>query len=189
MTEQTLNQYAAPRAHVADMASSEGTGELKLFSAKGRIGRLRYLAYAMGASIIHGALIGVATIALMENTLAYMAFSVVALLAVLWFSVITGIKRCHDLDMTGWWTVTIIIPVIALLWIFVPGTKGANRFGPPPPANTWGVRILAWILPFFFILGIVVAIALPAYKGYTDRARAVQAAKQAPAQQAPAQQP
>ena len=187
MTEQTLNQYAAPRAHVADVASSEGPGELKLFSSEGRIGRLRYLAYSMGASLVHTAVALGLTFALGTSTGA-MLVSFALIGVVLWFSVITGIKRCHDMDISGWWTVTIIIPLIALLWIFIPGTKGANRFGAPPPPNTWGVRILALLLPFFFVLGIVAAVALPAYKGYTDKARAAKAAQQAQQVQ-PVQQP
>ena len=184
MTEQTLNQYAAPRAHVADVAASEGPGELNLFSSKGRIGRLRYLAYATGASLIHGAVSLGLTFAL-GNSTGFVVFGLAAFAVALWFTVITGIKRCHDMDMSGWWTVTVFIPLIALIWIFVPGSKGANRFGPPPPANNWGVRILGILLPLFFFVGIIAAIALPAYKGYVNKARAAQAAQQVQ----PAQQP
>ena len=185
MTEQTLNQYAAPGAHVADVASFEGTGELQLFSSKGRIGRLRYLAYATGASLIHY-VVSLGLLFAMTSSMVAVSVGTIALFAVaIWFSVITGIKRCHDLDISGWWTVTLIIPLIALVWIFVPGSKGANRFGPPPPANNWGVRILGLALPVIAMIGVVAAIALPAYKGYTDRARAARAAQQVQ----PAQQP
>jgi uncharacterized membrane protein YhaH (DUF805 family) len=38
--------------------------ELKLFSSKGRIGRLRYLAYATGASVIYTIVLTVLTISL-----------------------------------------------------------------------------------------------------------------------------
>jgi len=184
MTEQTLNQYAAPRAHVADIDGAEGPGELKLFSAKGRVGRLRYLAYTTGASLLYYAASLVMLFAMNASTV-FGAIGIVALLAALWFNIITGIKRCHDMDMSGWWSVTIFIPLIALVWLFVPGTKGSNRFGPPPPANTWGVRILGLALPLIAFIGIFAAIALPAYKDYTDRARA----KAAQQQVQPAQQP
>lgn len=171
MTEQTMNQYAPPQAHVADL-HVDGVGELKLFSAQGRIGRLRYLAYATVASLIHGMVAGVMTVALASSTTALTVVSLLALAALLWFSVITSIKRCHDMGISGWWTLTAIIPVIAFAWIFWPGSRGANRFGPPPPPNNWGVRILGLILPVVFFVGFLAAVAIPQYKMYTDKAKA-----------------
>jgi uncharacterized membrane protein YhaH (DUF805 family) len=185
MTEQTLNQYAAPRAHVADVGEAGATGELNLFSAKGRIGRLRYLAHVMGASLVYGLVIGIALPVSAGSTLVYGGITAIAVVAFLWFSFIAGIKRCHDMDISGWWSITAIIPLIGLAWIFVPGSKGANRFGAPPPPHGWGVRILAFMMPLFAILGIVAAIALPAYQSYVTKARAAQAAQQVQ----PAQQP
>lgn len=175
MSEPTMNQYAPPLATVADMAPDAGVAELKLFSAQGRIGRLRYLAYTTGASLVYGVVVAVLTAALF-GTAALGVVTFVAVIAVLWFSIVSGIKRCHDINISGWWSLTSIIPIIALIWVFVPGSKGANRFGPPPPPNTWGVRLLGVLAPLLFFVGILAAIALPAYKGYTDRARAAQAA-------------
>ena len=53
MIEPTMNQYAPPRAQVADVAQGAGVAELNYFSAQGRIGRLRYLAYGTGASLVY----------------------------------------------------------------------------------------------------------------------------------------
>lgn len=171
MTEQTINQYAPPQAHVADL-HADGVGELKLFSAQGRIGRLRYLAYATVASLVHGMVSGVLAVGLASSTTALAAASLLALAVLLWFSVITGIKRCHDIGISGWWTLTSIIPVIVFAWIFWPGSRGANRFGPPPPPNNWGVRILGLILPVVCFVGLLAAVAIPQYKMYTDKAKA-----------------
>lgn len=184
MTERTMNQYAAPQAHVADVASFEGTGELKVFSSEGRIGRLRYLAWSMAAGLIHAALSGVMTFALAGSAM-FMLFSIVAFVVMLWFSVIIGVKRCHDMNISGWWTLTIIFPLIVFVWIFVPGSKTANQYGPPPPPNNWGVRILALLFPVFFAIGIIAAVALPAYSSYVNKARAAQAQQAQPAQQQP----
>ena len=174
MTEPSLNQYAPPLAYVADAPSSAGVAELKLFSHQGRIGRLRYLAYVTAASVLHSLVTGVVTVVVVSAPpLAVLAW--LPLVIFLWFAVITGIKRCHDMDISGWWSLTSIIPVIALAWVFWPGSRYANRYGPPPP-NTWGVRILGLLLPVISLVGMLAAVAIPQYKHYTDRARAAQAA-------------
>ena len=183
MTESTANQYAPPQAHVADLASSDGVGELKLFSHHGRIGRLRYLAYVTAGSVVHGVVTSAVTIALAASPILVVA-AWLPLVVFLWFSIITGIKRCHDMGISGWWSVTSIIPVIALGWIFWPGEQGSNKFGPPPPPNNWGVRILGLLMPVFCVIGILAAVAIPQYKNYTDKARAARAAQQAPQQDA-----
>jgi uncharacterized membrane protein YhaH (DUF805 family) len=177
MTESAINQYAAPRAHVEDVAPAGGVGELKLFSHHGRIGRLRYLAYVTAASIVHG-IVSTALTAGFAGSSMLAVVIWLPLIAFLWFSIITGIKRCQDMGISGWWTATMIIPVITLAWMFWPGSKDANRFGPPPPPNNWGVRLLGLILPVVFFIGILAAVAIPQYKTYTDRARAAQAAGQ-----------
>ncbi|MEO6281363.1 DUF805 domain-containing protein [Roseateles sp.] len=174
MSEPTLNQYAPPRADVADMSPGTAVGELKLFSAQGRIGRLRYLAYSSAASVVYSLVVSVSAAALAGSPASTFAFflSLLALLGLLWFNTFCGIKRCHDLDISGWWSLTLIVPVIVLAWMFMPGSRGENRFGPPPPSNTWGVRVLGVIMPVVFIVGILAAVAIPQYKHYTDQARA-----------------
>ena len=48
-------------------------------------------------------------------------------------------KRWHDRDKSGWWSLIMLVPVIGWFWMliecgFLPGTAGANRFGPDPLA-------------------------------------------------------
>jgi len=57
-----------------------------------------------------------------------------------------------------------------LFWL-IPGTDGPNRFGAPPPPNTTGTIVLALILPLVFVVGIVAAVAIPAYQTYAQRAQ------------------
>lgn len=49
-----------------------------------------------------------------------------------------GARRLHDSDKSGWWQLLIFIPSLGILALFIlmllPGTKGDNRFGPPPQA-------------------------------------------------------
>lgn len=57
-------------------------------------------------------------------------------LLVIWPSIVIQIKRWHDINRTGWWSLVVFIPFIGIPWMLVangtlPGTKGPNRFGTP----------------------------------------------------------
>jgi uncharacterized membrane protein YhaH (DUF805 family) len=43
------------------------------------------------------------------------------------------IRRLNDIDLRGWWALVCLLPFVGLCWYialyFIPGTKGANRFG------------------------------------------------------------
>lgn len=50
------------------------------------------------------------------------------------------VKRWHDRNKSGWWTLIVLIPVIGSLWMliecgFLRGTDGPNDFGPDPLAG------------------------------------------------------
>ena len=79
------------------------------------------------------------------------------------------------MNLSGWFSLLALIPLVGLVWVFKGGTPGANRFGAPPPPNTLGVKIIACVFPLIFVIGILAAIALPAYQQYTVKARAAQA--------------
>ncbi len=74
----------------------------------------------------------------------------------------------------GWFLLLHLVPLIgslfALLLLIIPGTQGANRFGPPPPPNSTAVKILAWLTLLIPIIAIAAAIAIPQYQGYVERA-------------------
>ena len=85
--------------------------------------------------------------------------------------VLLTIQRCHDFDVSGWLSLLLIVPIAPLVFWIIPGTKGPNRFGNPTPPNSTGVVVLALILPILFFVGIIAAIAIPAYQDYVQRAR------------------
>jgi hypothetical protein len=58
------------------------------------------------------------------------------------------------------------VPLANLVFWFIPGTDGPNRFGRPTPPNGVFTLVLVWILPLIVVLGIVAAVALPAYQQY-----------------------
>jgi uncharacterized membrane protein YhaH (DUF805 family) len=50
-------------------------------------------------------------------------------------SIMMYIKRSHDLDRTGWFTLLLFVPLIGIWpmveFFFFKGTDGSNRFGNP----------------------------------------------------------
>lgn len=86
-------------------------------------------------------------------------FSGAGLLFVLWWlvTILPGIaltvRRLHDRDLSGWWylgfLIVSFIPLIGfvasiafLVFMFLDGTKGPNRFGPDPKDPT-GVEVFS----------------------------------------------
>jgi len=171
----TANPYLAPQTAVADVSDQEYQ-PVRTFSASGRIGRARYIGYSIGWAVMIGMLAG-ALMAFAKGTsmAPVVAISMLGAYVVLFvIQFLLTIQRCHDLNTSGWVSLLILIPLVNLLFWFLPGTPGANRFGPPPPPNTVGVILGALILPLVFVIGIVAAVAIPAYHQYAERARAAQ---------------
>jgi uncharacterized membrane protein YhaH (DUF805 family) len=165
------NPYAAPKAAVGDVEIAQEYQEVEFWSASGRLGRLRYLAYTFGAALLCGFVAAILTAALGS---AGAIVSLALYLALLVFSVLTTIQRSHDMNWTGWTALLTLIPIVALIWVFKAGSAGANDYGAPPPPNTTGVKILALLMPIVVIIGVVAAIAIPAYADYTSRAAGAQ---------------
>ena len=169
------NPYQAPRSNVDFQHQDAEYGEVKVLSISGRIGRLRYLGYSMAYGlliyVVMGALAG-ASIAMGAPQGLMMALIGVAYLGVIVLAVMLAIQRAHDFNTTGWLALLVFVPLANLVFLFIPGTDGENRFGKQPPPNR-GVGIwVAIILVGVMLIGIVAAIAIPAYQTYVKRAQA-----------------
>ncbi len=93
-------------------------------------------------------------------------------------TVVLSIRRLNDFDASGWLVLLFFVPLVnvimsLVLW-FKPGTKGSNRYGLEPPANSGGVTALALIFPLVMVIGILAAIAIPQYAEYQQRAASMQ---------------
>jgi uncharacterized membrane protein YhaH (DUF805 family) len=179
------NQYQAPRSQV-DAASAQEYGEVKMFGVSGRLGRVRYLAYSMGVSflvvMVALAIAGAMKVALGDaGTMIGGILVGIAYIFSIVYSFMITIQRAHDFNTSGWLSLLLFVPLVSLIFLFIPGTKGENNYGAPPPPNTTGNIIVASILPIIAIIGILAAIAIPAYQGY------IKAAQQAQQQEQPAQ--
>ena len=65
--------------------------------------------------------------------------SVIATLLMLAISV----RRLHDLDESGWWVLLALLPygkIILIVWFWLRGTVGPNRFGDDPLAGVFSAR-------------------------------------------------
>lgn len=97
-------------------------------------------------------------------------------LAMIVVSVIFLIQRLHDLNHSGWMCLLMFIPLVNFFFmlyvIFARGTQGSNNYGlRPPPNKTWHwiFGLIGPILGAVVMVGILAAIALPAYQDYTER--------------------
>ena len=170
---QSRNPYAAPRAKVtAGESPVEEFGEVRVFAVSGRIGRLRYIAYSIALSLlVLLATIVVGALAAVVDQTAAIAVFVIGYLAVYAIALLPGIQRAHDMNVSGWLSLISLVPFGVLVFWFVPGTRGENNYGKQPPPNGVGVIAVACVLPLVSIVGILAAIAIPAYQDYTIRAQ------------------
>jgi len=162
----TANPYKAPAAAVAD--ASEQYQEVRVFAVSGRIGRARYIAYTLGLSLLFGAVIGV--VATMLGAVGGI-LAIIGYIGLLVLMFMLTIQRAHDFNTSGWLSLLVLVPLANFIFWFIPGTDGDNRFGAQTPPNSVLVLIAAWLVPVFFVVGILAAIALPAYQDYTKRAQ------------------
>lgn len=178
------NPYAAPTAELDNYYDEGDYHTEPFYSQRGRIGRIRYLAYGvlMGLCFsllmsVLGAVVGVifGQVTSLDFTVAGLILYGVLVVGQLYVAFVPSIRRLNDLNRTGWLSLLLLVPVVNfLLWlylVFARGDEGYNDYGAPAEPPTMVMYILAFIVPLFIlaILGILMAIALPAYQDYVMR--------------------
>ncbi len=92
------------------------------FSSNGRLGRKQYLIYCL-ALLSLALVVGAAS-----NK---QIFTWVILVLYILF-IIQTIKRLHDINLSGWWALLVLIPIVNLFagaWtLFKKGTNGKNKY-------------------------------------------------------------
>nr|WP_260295022.1 DUF805 domain-containing protein [Sedimenticola hydrogenitrophicus] len=180
----TTNPYQTPAATVepADIQ----TYQPRIIAVSGRIGRLRYIAYGTGLMLLSnllfvflGTLSGISgSVGIASVTGGYGLLLILLYLFLFAIAIIYAKRRLNDLNHTGLLSLLLIVPVgnilLALYLLFGRGTRGANRYGPAPCGNSIGVKILGLMIPVVMVVGILAAIAIPAYQQYLQRATVMQ---------------
>ncbi len=170
----TTNPYQRPRAAVADGDEPE-VQPIRIFSAAGRIGRVRFIAYTVGLAmliVVAAALVGTLLDWLLGGGTFGFVLVLAAIAAVFLVQILLTIQRCHDFDVSGWLSILfILVPLAAVLLWIIPSSRGPNRYGAPTGPNSTLAVIGALVLPFIFVGGILAAIAVPAYQDYVKRAQ------------------
>lgn len=182
-----VNPYSAPVADLSVEHSADETYQPRIFAWSGRIGRLRYLGYGFLMTLLMYALITVVTIALSlgraisQGMVAIIGPAIVATLLFCLVLLIPAKRRMNDLDHSGWLALLVLIPAVNLfVWLYLVfgrGTDGNNRYGPMPNKNPRGMILVALILPAIMTIGVLAAVALPAYQQYINKARAAKASQ------------
>lgn len=175
MNSSIPNPYAAPQT-VSHVDAHE-YGEVKIFSARGRLGRVRYIGYTIAFSfliLLIGSFIVGILVALIrpKDVSAMMTISLLPYVLVYAIQIWLTIQRCHDFNFSGWLSVLIIIPLAGFVFWFIPGTDGPNRWGNKTPPNTTTNIVMALVVPVVAValIGILAAIAIPQYQTYAKRA-------------------
>ena len=177
------NPYTPPTADL-QVPTGGAVDESSALSAAGRFSRLSYLGWTMllglayvALQMIVGLLAGIAGGATQGSEavgIIGVMFMGVVLVATFVFSFIFAIRRCHDFNASGWWSLLLLVPLANLAFYFTPGTPAENRFGPPRLTRTWE-KVLGLLLVVAFAAGLVAAIAIPAYFDYMERAQEAEA--------------
>jgi uncharacterized membrane protein YhaH (DUF805 family) len=173
---ETTSPYTTPKAEI--LSNQEEYGSIKILSVKGRIGRLRYIGYSIGISLfvylVMGVLVGLVGTTMSEEAMGPLMLLVLVLGigSMFFINIVLMIQRCHDINMSGWLSLSLLIPLVPLIFWFIPGTEGVNKYGPPPPPNRSALLIIMIILVMVVLLGVLAAIAIPAYQDYVARATA-----------------
>lgn len=110
------------------------------FAFEGRIGRRQYwvavLLILLPLSIC--AALAAMLAASLKESFFYMllVLLVMTIIPVVWASLAVAVKRLHDLNRSGWWSLLCLVPYLGGLFLFVlglpRGTPGQNEYGQPP---------------------------------------------------------
>ncbi|MBZ5488987.1 DUF805 domain-containing protein [Halomonas aquamarina] len=142
--------------------SPAGGYQPRMLQIRGRIGRLRYIAYSLSLTLLFFSM-AFLTIEVIprftEDALLRQIFSIAMLFSTIVMGLMAAvltIRRLNDLNATGWAVIVALVPMINLIFtlflVFGPGSKGENRYGRPPVPNGRNVHLALTSMILFSLL-------------------------------------
>ena len=181
------NPYSTPASDLHRDLNNGQNDTSSPFSAKGRFSRLSYLAWSLILNIIMFIVfVVIAGFAGAASTLltgtdpnAMMAFytsgaglfMLAIMLVSLVITLIFFIRRLHDINMSGWLSILLFIPLVNLIFgiyaLAKKGTEGVNRFAPVRATPKWEriLGIIALVLIALYLVAIVATIVIAIIAG------------------------
>ena len=160
-TSTPASPYASPLAMAAE--DDNEVGELNIWGVNGRIGRMRYVAWSMVYTLALLPVMLVCALAFKISPWLGGLLAVVALIGAMIVGVQISVKRLHDIGWSGWLLLIALVPLVGsifqIITFVMPGTKGSNLYGPPPPENSQAVKVIFWIwialIGAGFVIGLI----------------------------------
>jgi uncharacterized membrane protein YhaH (DUF805 family) len=174
--QEASGRYAPPGA---DVEGGYSGGEVDpppfaSLSLEGRYGRATYVntwGVAMLAIMVAGVVSAVLVPLLGMLVIVPMGLAGLAMLV---WGIRVNVLRLHDFNRSGWWLLLTLIPYLGVLVNIVlalwPGHAEENDYGPKPKRGNMVLAIAIIVLSFVGV-GVMAAVALPAYQGYVKRAK------------------
>lgn len=177
---ESINPYQSPSADVSAQPVSGGYDTTSPFSPKGRFGRLSYLAWvallyfplwiisvltsAAAPGSAGGSAQGMQPMSVVMGVI--MVIYIIPMTVAMW---LFAIRRLHDFNTSGWWSLLFLLPIVNLIFGLVlllrRGDEGSNDFGPVRITRGWE-QVLGYIgvvMLVIALIGIVAAIAIPMF--------------------------
>lgn len=137
---QQVYTQGAPAQYPPQAARPENGIKEMFFSFEGRLNRQRYLLRVLALGLVDSIITFVLESLMMGAFLsgssgAAIVMGLLFLLIAVFFMIAgisLGVRRCHDLDKSGWYLLAGILIIPGLYLIFAKGTEGQNQYGPDP---------------------------------------------------------
>lgn len=129
--------------------TNEEHAELEPLGFKGRIGRMRYVAWQFVLTLTMFLTWGLTALIAMASTTASIGVLAISTIILVIVRIRISAQRVHDFDSSAWMLLLYAVPLanlyILILMLVKPGSPSANTYGAPAPPNNTSVKVLFWL--------------------------------------------
>lgn len=152
-----MSYYSLPDDN--DTKKSKALGfKPDIFNSRGRLGRLRFITYSLLIFTLWAAISAISNVLWQlyynewHDALSLMMIFISIFASIM--GIIFCIRRLNDFNSSGWWMLIFlaVLPIMLLIMIFRPGTRGENRFGTVAIKNTTWIYVTLCSLLILLLL-------------------------------------